>query len=694
MTTQTETRYFANRYAGVCQTCRQPVAAMAGFTGKENGKYVAYCKAHVPAQIQATATSRTMGADGVVRTPYEPQNLALLRALPGARWNPDHKAWSFSLDMQDRPRVLEIADKLGLTVADGLRVVVKTEQAEVAEHKGLYPFQVVGVNWLAQRRTALMGDDMGLGKTVQTLVALPKDAAVIVVAPAAVKYNWKDEILKWAPHFKATIINGKGKFQWPQAGEIVIINFDILPASFAEMSPAETEQAKRCVVVVDEAHKCKNYKTARSKRVAGLCKNALRVWGLTGTPLMNRPSDLYGVLSSLNMAYETFGGFGNYMRLFGATKDRWGGIEWGTPDASVPERLRRVMLRRRKDDVLPDLPSITVTDMTVNGVSAALMSRMDDLEDEWGGVIDSGELPDFQEFSALRAQLAESRIPTLLEMAEDHEEQEIPLVVASAHLTPINALGEREGWAVITGDVSAEKRQDIVRRFQAGEFKGIGITIQAGGVGITLTRAWKMIFVDLDWVPANNMQCQDRIRRIGQTKPVEIVRMVSDHILDRHVQFLLVEKMAMIDAAVEKEITAIVPTPVQGETAEQFEQRMAEAKAIAVETASKAPAQPAWVEDKAARINARIMDRVKDGLPELTAERVEAVKQGFNLLLSVCDGAHAKDGAGFNGADQYLSRWLAGYGLENEREVRTAYCLIWKYKGQLGNNPVLFPVKD
>jgi hypothetical protein len=204
--------------------------------------------------------------------------------------------------------------------------------------------------------------------------------------------------------------------------------------------------------------------------------------------------------------------------------------------------------------------------------------------DEWGELIDGKkQLPPFEEFSSLRAALAESRIPALLEMVEDHEEQGVPLVVFSAHKAPVLACGEREGWEAITGDTSSKKRQEIVERFQAGKLKGLALTIRAGGVGLTLTHAWKAIFVDLDWVPSQNQQAEDRICRIGQLAAhCEIVRMVSDHVLDIHVLDLIGWKIAVIEAAIEKVIAGSPKQAQEVETAEQFEARM-----VAVEAAGR-----------------------------------------------------------------------------------------------------------
>jgi SNF2 family DNA or RNA helicase len=199
---------------------------------------------------------------------------------------------------------------------------------------------------------------------------------------------------------------------------------------------------------------------------------------------------------------------------------------------------------------------------------------MDDLWQTYGNSMKDKELPPFEKFSGIRQKLAASRIDSVIELVEDHEEDNIPLVVFSAHLEPLDKLGEREGWAKITGQTSAENRQKIVNEFQAGNLKGVAVSIKAGGVGLTLTRAWKAIFVDLDWVPGANQQAEDRICRIGQTsQKVEIVRMYSDHVLDHHVMELISWKMSLIENAIEKSIQ-VTKEDVASESEEDFEERM------------------------------------------------------------------------------------------------------------------------
>jgi SNF2 family DNA or RNA helicase len=165
----------------------------------------------------------------------------------------------------------------------------------------------------------------------------------------------------------------------------------------------------------------------------------------------------------------------------------------------------------------------------------------------------------------------------LIDLVEDHEDEDVPLVVFSAHVEPLNQLAERDGWEKITGATSAERRQQIVNEFQAGNLKGVAVSIKAGGVGLTLTRAWKAIFVDLDWVPGANQQAEDRICRIGQeSQKVEIVRMVSNHVMDLHVLELIHLKNNLIEKSVEK--TTEIEQPEQiSETEEEFQKRMVRA---------------------------------------------------------------------------------------------------------------------
>lgn len=727
---------FPNRYPGKCNnpTCKVHVNAGEGYTQKINNRFVVWCKECVPQRIDAApsapAVRRVLTADGKVITPYEPQNLDLIRSIPGARWSKQDQWWTVSLDMADRRRLLEVADRIGLDVAPSLRTVVVTEEAQNATNAGLYNFQIEGVNFLAHKDKALLGDEMGLGKSVQSLMGIPTGGAALVICRAGLKYNWLDEVNKWRSDLTPVVLNGRGSFRWPNAGEVVIINNDILPDEFNTPKRNKGEpmqaywdrlkvyrqglkdrhpQAANVNLIVDEAHDYKNREAARSRKVKEFVKLARKLTGLTGSPLTNRPEDLFGVLDVLGLAKEVFGSWERFQTLFNSHTEMVRGrgryinkIVWGKPQPIVPELLRRVMLRRLRAEVLPDLPAKTYTNLLVGDVDPSLQKALDALWEEWGTAVQvEGELPPFEKFSEIRERLARSRVPAMLEYVENAEEQDVPLVVFSAHLAPLDALLGRPGWAVITGVTSPEKRQEIVRAFQAGQLKGVGVSIKAGGVGINLTHAWKGLFVDLDWTPAANWQAEDRLARIGQkSNKVEIVRMVSDHPLDIHIQNMLVDKIdtiiKAIDSTVKGEKIETVSVASEGETEEQFQARMKRVfeKAEADIAARKAQAEAdkkAAAKSKVGMVHGREKARLSRPVLPLTPQRTDAVRDAFKFMLSVCDGAVTWDNQGFNKPDSAVAHWLLTAGLETNQEVEAAYYMLTRYHRQLGGKyPILF----
>ncbi len=686
-------RTIRNRFSKNCSVCNTLVETNQGYACEHKSGWVTYCESHVPVKIEPQRAEIT--STGEIYFPYHPDAVILVKSLYGASFNREGKYWTVSIEPEHIDRVVKVGQQLGLKIADNLLEAANTVKVESEvqiatnfDTTGLFPFQVTGAAFLSNKHRCLLGDEMGTGKTVQTLAALPKDIGTIVVCPASLKFNWRDEANKWRPDLKPVVLQGRGSFRFPEAGEIVIVNYDILPQDLNGID------RKDFVLVCDEVHLCKNYKAKRAKAVKILSNIAKKTIGLTGTPLMNRPFDLYGVLSALHLESEVFGNWMGFLRAFNGYKNEWGGYTFGGVSPMVPELLRRVMLRRRREEVLPDLPKKSYTTITVDSISKSLKRQLDDIYDEVELLLDMKELPPFEMFAEIRAALAESRIEAMLEMVESHEEQEIPLIVFSAHRAPIDTLAEREGWATITGSTKPEDRQGIVKKFQSGELKGVGLTISAGGVGLTLTRAWKALFVDLDWTPALNAQAEDRICRIGQTKPCEIVRMVSDHVLDRHIHDLIAEKIELFTNAIDGNIGNVKLNPDQGETDEQYQARMAALQAAvdareAEMAAKREKEQKLVAKKKVDLIIDREMKRVTNGgkkkfqMPEFTPALICSIHDNLAKMLDVCDGARERDNAGFNKPDAMLSRWLYAAGLEEPETLQAAYLMLLRYPRQV-----------
>ena len=227
-------RTISNRYPGKCGTCGSHVAADAGFAVKMAGGWRCFCNSDrcLPAEAKAEVENkgpRRLTADGFVEMAKDNAALPLLRSFPGARFDWDTKRWGVSLSPVDRPRVLEIADKLKLDVAPELRTFdlpgFDDARKRATEGPGYhaYPFQVEGVKWLAPRIAAnepsLLGDDMGIGKTPQALWSLPEGGRTIIVANASLKWNWHDEAQRIRPDLTPVVFSGRDHFISPAQQE-------------------------------------------------------------------------------------------------------------------------------------------------------------------------------------------------------------------------------------------------------------------------------------------------------------------------------------------------------------------------------------------------------------------------------------------------------------------------------------------
>lgn len=453
----------------------------------------------------------------------------------------------------------------------------------------LYPFQQVGRDFLADDdpNHCLVLDDMGLGKTPQILRALGNQA--LLVCPSSLKGGWANECRVWRPDLTPIVLNGEGSFRWPEPGELVIVNFAILPPCMWEvtqrrkklkkvkakldklgalMTPrklAANERIKAKLeseiaeilprvralpkppegidIAADEIHLLASNKSDRTQRFRRLrravVKQGGRVMGGTGTPLLNRQLDLWNLLTTFGAHKHAFGGWSGFLNVFRGKKTRIG-LKWGKPDANaLREAMRRVAIRRLKSRVLKDLPPLRERRLPV-GIEEN-RARLDALSQQLDIDLSSASVTavqarfeeiGFERLSHLREQVAVAKIPALLELIESHESAGSPLLVVTDHKAVAKAVGGRDGWFVIHGEVPGAKRTEIQDRFQAGEGIGIALTIKAAGVGLTLTRASEVIFNDRSWTPGINRQARDRVYRIGQVNPVVVTHLIADHPLD------------------------------------------------------------------------------------------------------------------------------------------------------------------
>jgi SWI/SNF-related matrix-associated actin-dependent regulator 1 of chromatin subfamily A len=376
------------------------------------------------------------------------------------------------------------------------------------------PYQKAGIAYAAGRKSTLIGDEMGLGKTIQAIgtINVTNPKTVLVVCPASLKLNWKNEMVKWLVSERTIdVVNGGGE-QIPSNPDVVIINYDVL-TKHAKALQSRTWD----MVIMDEVHKIKNPKAKRT--VVAVSIKAKRKVLLTGTPITNRPIELQPIAGYLDP--ESFGNFFYFAKKYaGAYKGRFG---WDFSGSSNLDELQRrlrqsFMIRRKKDEVLKDLPAKVrqVIVLPSKGYTQELTKEFDALSDAVEET--SFEEVSFEKMSEVRHEMALAKVNDVVDHLMDLEHQ----VVVMAHHKDV-VQGIKEGLEAVgktvvtlTGDCNQAHRQNSVDTFQAGKADVFIGTIGAAGVGITLTKASHVIFAELDWVPGNMSQAEDRCHRIGQ----------------------------------------------------------------------------------------------------------------------------------------------------------------------------------
>jgi SWI/SNF-related matrix-associated actin-dependent regulator of chromatin subfamily A-like protein 1 len=434
--------------------------------------------------------------------------------------------------------------------------------------RGLFPHQVEGVAFLMGRRRSILADDMGLGKTRQAIVALTHtefEGPYLVICPASVKRNWVREIAVADPETPAHII---GPDAPPDPGwkGWVIVNYDILKRHYETLAAFPWKG-----ILFDEAHYLKNHTSQRSRlgrKLIDECEGDPVVYALTGTPLTSRPRDLFVLLQiaghPMGRSFLSFA-----KRYCGAYHNDYG---WVTDGASNLEelalQLQGILLRRNKEEVL-DLPPKfrTWLDVEVGEGTArremevALGMLMQGQRAQATGA--PGEMPEGRDRGRLLAQLtkvrkrlAEAKTATTIEFVQSALDQGEKVLVFSCFDAPVQRIHERfeDVSVLITGATPADKRQGLVDRFQEEEQVRVFVAnILAGGVGLNLTAARQVVFNDLDWVPANHWQAEDRAYRIGQQGTVQATYMVAAGTVDEFVRAVLETKAALVAGVVDGE---------------------------------------------------------------------------------------------------------------------------------------------
>jgi SNF2 family DNA or RNA helicase len=490
-----------------------------------------------------------------------------------------------------------------------IRIIGQDIEAGEAGRR-LFAYQRADTAYLVLARHAILANPPGLGKTgsviraLQVLTRLDELAfPVLVIAPNTVKRTWEDELRKWAPDLRVSVVDGpagKRRKAIESDADVYVINWEALrihsrlsaygamALTEDEKTPRELNQRQFRTVIADEAHRARDAHAKQTRAMWALMHAAEFRYLLTGTPVVSNMGDLWSLLHAVEP--EGFPAKTKYI-------ERWARVELGffggaeilglNPETADEFRAVTEPLYRRipKAAALPQLPPkldvmYRYCDMSLPQSRLYQAMEKDMITEVQGGLVSAAnglaKLTRLLQFAAasaetyedtvadketgedkvitrVRLKMPSSKVEDLVDLLDETDEEPLVAVAVSTQLIRLAAarLAKAEiSCGVITGDVSTGDRQEYIRQFQAGEIRVMLMNIDAGGEGITLTRASRILFMQRSWSKVKNEQVEDRLHRIGQAAPVQVIDQIAPGTVEYRKLDILADKGERIEEIV------------------------------------------------------------------------------------------------------------------------------------------------
>ena len=529
---------------------------------------------------------------------YDPQIVSAIKTLHGRLYHKEKRIWSvpsyhveklldtlsfFSPDVSDE--VFELKEKVKLYFETSLSIKQQELPSAYRTSLPLYEFQKKGSAWMTHMKRCLLADQPGLGKTIQTISALSNSnlapSHILVIANASNKYDpWENEIKKWSSEIPL-IIGGKAEersYQWVLWKEYkwIVCNYELILRDYDLI-----KEIKWDAIVCDEAQRISNPSAKTTRAIKSLHAD-IRI-ALTGTPVSNSPVDIFSIMDWLHPGY-----LGNYKQFFSnyVVEDNFGNVRAYKNLPKLFSLLEPFILRRTKEEVLDDFPSLTIQQISFDlsleeqKIYAAIKTT---ILDELGGYIDKIDSKTLALVPVKMLRLLQTTDHPRL-IGEQFEGDSSKLKVLKEHLVTILSdikmlstgqipikeyTGDRDKLLiftqfktmayllqkelqnysplVITGDVLSEDRIKIIEQFNTDPQSRLMILTEAGSTGINLQAASYVINYDLPWSIAKLEQRIGRAHRIGQKKNVTVYNLIAKNTIDEYISSVLHKKKKISD---------------------------------------------------------------------------------------------------------------------------------------------------
>jgi SNF2 family DNA or RNA helicase len=423
----------------------------------------------------------------------------------------------------------------------------------------LYPFQRTGVKFLAENERVLLGDEMGLGKSIQAIVAIRllfrmgKVTNGLILCPISVLTDWEKKLWEWAPELRVVKVRGlkeQRELYWNSPSHIYLTTYETLRedlgGSVRDDESRDIAKKQFDIVVLDEIQKIKNPGadvTTATRQIEASIR-----WGLSGTPLEGRLEELISIFAYLKP------GLLHYKDVERPLK--------------VKQAIKPYFRRRRISDVLPEFPKKEIGEPAWLELGPNQRTSYDRAEQE--GIValnEQGDTVTVQHLLALITKLKQicnidpetkesCKLEYMLEKLEEVSEQGDKAIVFSQYpektLKFLEPALNKFSPLIYHGALSDSQRDQIVERFQKEEDNRVLLmSVKAGGLGLTLTRANYVYHFDLWWNPSTAAQAEGRVWRIGQTKTVFVESLLTEGTIEERIDDILKKKRELFKVVID-----------------------------------------------------------------------------------------------------------------------------------------------
>lgn len=520
---------------------------------------------------------------------YDKRIVDTIKQVPNAIYHKKLQCWEIPATSLSRAiTLLTNFDSIDLSILDE----IKEETRDEVELNGNFitqPFdyQIDGIKFGLSHKCWLLLDAPGLGKTLQMIYLAQElkerneiSHCLVICGVNSLKHNWKSEIEKHSNlsvHILGEKINSKGvakvggikdrleDLNVEREEFFTITNIETLRDSNI-VKAINSGKTKFDLILFDECHKAKSVSSQQSKGLQKL--DAKYKVAMTGTLLTNNPIDAYVPLKWLGIENSTATNFKYYYCVFGGY---FGNEIIGYKNTEVlKDQLSKCSLRRTKD--LLDLPPKTVIQEYVtmdtkqldfyNNIVDGIVTQVDKVHLNPANILSLTTR--LRQATASPWVLSSEDIPSAkVDRAKDLVEEIVEngdkVIIFSVFKDPLNKLYNeltKYNPVLVTGDIQDSQVEINKKIFQENsECKLMLATTQKAGTGLTLTAASYAIFLDTPWTAAETTQCEDRIHRIGSSKPVFIYRLITKDTIDEKVEEIINVKEAMSDYIIDNDVS-------------------------------------------------------------------------------------------------------------------------------------------